>query len=102
VEIALAAMAHCDQYRGVSVNSAFATRLNEALRARSPFGSNYNDIAGAFPLSAANPVTSTGTEWDQWTTHAENIAKVQGFNTQLAAGLLGALKLSPPPHTSNG
>ncbi len=75
VEIALAAMTHDDQYRGVSVNSLFAAHLNQALQSRCPFGSSFNDCAGAFPLSAVNPVTSTGLEWDQWTTHAENIAK---------------------------
>ncbi|MEH6702699.1 hypothetical protein [Parasphingorhabdus sp.] len=91
VEIALAAMAHSEQYRGVSVNSSFAVRLNQALQTRCPFGSNYDDCAGAFPLSAINPVTSTGPEWDQWTTHAENIAKAQGLNSHLVAGLLGAL-----------
>lgn len=91
VEIALAAMSHGDQYRGVSVNSSFAARLNQALQTRCPFGSGYNDCAGAFPLSAVNPVTSTEPEWDQWTTHAENIAKSQGMNPHLAAGLLGAL-----------
>lgn len=91
IEIALAAMTYGDEYRDVSVNSTFATSLNAALRTRSAFGSNYNDCAGAFPLSATNPVTSTGPEWDQWTTHAENIAKAQGLNAQLVAGLLGAL-----------
>lgn len=91
VEIALAAISNGDQYRGVSVNSLFATRLNQALRTRCPFGSDYNDCAGAFPLSSINPITSTGPEWDQWTTHAENIAKAQGLNPHLVAGLLGAL-----------
>lgn len=91
VEIALAAMTHGDQYRAVSVNSPFAVRLNQALQSRCPFGSSYNDRAGAFPLSAVNPVTSTGPEWDQWTTHAENIAKSQGLNAHLVAGLLGAM-----------
>ena len=91
VEIALAAMTHGDQYRAVSVNSSFAVRLNQALQSRCPFGSSYTDRAGAFPLSAVNPVTSTGPEWDQWTTHAENIAKSQGLNAHLIAGLLGAM-----------
>ena len=91
VEIALAATSHPDQYRGVSVNSPFAARLNQALQTRIPFGSGYSDCAGAFPLSATNPVNLTGTEWDQWTTHAENIAKTKGVNTHLAAGLIGAL-----------
>lgn len=91
VEIALAAITHSDQYRDVSANSTFATSLNAALQTRNAFGSSYNDRAGAFPLTAANPVTSTAPEWDQWTTHAENIAKAQGFNAQLIAGLLGAL-----------
>ena len=91
VEIALAAMTHGDQYRAVSVNSSFAVRLNQAIQSRCPFGSSYNDRAGAFPLGAVNPVTSTGPEWDQWTTHAENIAKSQGLNAHLVAGLLGAM-----------
>ncbi len=91
VEIALAAMTYGDQYQAVSVNSSFAGRLNQALQSRCPFGSSYNDRAGAFPLSAVNPVTSTGPEWDQWTTHAENAAKSQGLNAHLVAGLLGAM-----------
>lgn len=91
VEIALAASLHSDQYCGVSVNSSFATSLDHALRAQRAFGSSYNDRTGAFPLSVTNPVTASGTEWDQWTTHAENAAKAHGLNAHLVAGLLGAL-----------
>ena len=91
VEIALAAILHGDQYRGISVNSLFATGLRQSLLTRCPFGAAYNDCAGAFPLGLVNPVTATGTEWDQWTTHAENIARVRGLRSNLVAGLMGAL-----------
>lgn len=91
VEIALASLSYADQYSAVSINSSFARNLVRALETRTPFGSNYNDCAGAFPLTAINPVTAAGTEWDQWTTHAENAAKGHGLSANLVAGLLGAL-----------
>ncbi len=91
VEIALASLSFADQYSAVSINSSFARSLVRALEIRASFGSGFNDRAGAFPLSAINPVTAAGTEWDQWTTHAENAAKAQGLNANLVSGLLGAL-----------
>lgn len=91
VEIALASLSYADQYSAVSINSPFARSLVQALETRASFGSDYNARAGAFPLSATNPVIAAGTEWDQWTTHAENAAKAQGLSANLVAGLLGAL-----------
>ncbi len=91
VEIALASLSYADQYSAVSINSSFARSLFRALKTRVPFGSGYNDCAGAFPLSAINPVIAAGTGWDQWTTHAENAAKGQGLSANLVSGLLGAL-----------
>ena len=91
VETALASILHGDQYRGVSINSPFANSLNDALQSGRPFGGSYSDRVGAFPLTVMNPVTAPGADWDQWTTHAENAAKAQGFNSHFVAGLLGAL-----------
>ncbi len=91
VEIALASLSYTDQYSAVSINSSFARSLVRALETQASFGSDYSDCAGAFPLSAINPVIAGGTEWDQWTTHAENAAKAQGLSPNLVAGLLGAL-----------
>ena len=77
VELELASAQFQEQYREVSTNSTFSTSLRKSLQTGQPFGSAYNDSAGAFPLTADNPITAAGDMWDQWSIHAENIAKRQ-------------------------
>lgn len=91
VELALASLQLGDQYRAVTIDGGFATDLRQALQTGQPFGSAYHDVVGAFPLGAENPITVAGALWDQWTVHAENIAKIKGLNAQLIASLIGAM-----------
>jgi anti-sigma regulatory factor (Ser/Thr protein kinase) len=91
VELTFAAIHYESQYREVSVRSRFAANLRSALRSREPFGGGYNDTYGAYPLGIQNPITATVSAWDQWTVHAENIAKIKGVDPSLIASLLGAM-----------
>lgn len=91
VELAFASLAFEEQYRAVGVNGGFSTNVCKALQTGKSFGGGFNDIAGAFPLGAANPITTADGQWDQWTIHAENIAKAKGLNAQLVASLMGAM-----------
>lgn len=91
VELTFGSIQFADQYQSVSVNGAFSSRLRTALETGQPFGSGLNDCAGAFPLGENNPITTDESAWDQWTLHAENIAKKRGLNAHLIASLLGAM-----------
>ncbi|MDO7837107.1 hypothetical protein Q4610_18850 [Sphingobium sp. HBC34] len=91
VEIAMASVQFEQQYRRVAVNSKFSADLTEAMRTGKPFGNGFKDCAGAFPLGSNNPIIVTAAIWDQWTVHAENIAKAKGLNPQLIAALMGAM-----------
>lgn len=91
IELAFGSIQFADQYHSVSVSGAFSHRLRSALQTGQPFGSGLNDCAGAFPLGEINPITSDGAAWDQWTLHAENIAKTKGLNAHLVASLIGAM-----------
>ena len=91
VELTLASLQFAEQYRSVTVQGGFATHLCRALQSGQPFGSGYQDVAGAFPLGENNPVTSVTAIWDQWTVHAENIAKSKGLNAHVVASLIGAM-----------
>lgn len=91
VELMLASLQNAGQYRAVTINSGFSTDLRQALQTNLPFGGGYHDVVGAFPLGTENPITAAGASWDQWTVHAENIAKTKGLNAQLVASLMGAM-----------
>lgn len=91
VELTLASLQFADQYRLVTIQGGFASDLCGALLSRQPFGSGYRDVVGAFPLGADNPVTNATAMWDQWTVHAENIAKSKGLNAHVIASLMGAM-----------
>lgn len=91
IELAMGSLQHAGEYDSVSVEGGFATSLRAALESGRPFGGAYRDIAGAFPLGAQNPVVVRQSGWDQWTAHADNAARVQGLNSHLVAGLMGAL-----------
>jgi hypothetical protein len=91
VELAMGSLQHAGEYGLVTVEGSFAASLRAALGSGRPFGSAYLDIAGAFPLGAQNPVVAQQPDWDQWTAHADNAARVQGINSHLVAGLMGAL-----------
>lgn len=91
VEMALAKIYHPRQYQSVVINSGFSKDLGAALHSGKSFGGAFKDQAGAFPLGLDNPVLQSESGWDQWTVHAENIAKSQGINPKLVSGLLGAL-----------
>ncbi len=90
-ELIFASLQFADQYRSVTVEGGFAANLCKALKSGQPFGSGYHDVAGAFPLGENNPVTSATDIWDQWTVHAENIAKSKGLNAHVVASLIGAM-----------
>ena len=91
VELTLASLQFAVQYRSVTVQGGFAAHLRRALRSGQPFGSDYHDVVGAFPLGAENPIIVTSALWDQWTLHAESIAKTKRLNGQLVASLIGAM-----------
>ncbi len=91
VELTLASIQFADQYRSVSMNGTFSDNLRGALQTGHSFGSGFSDCVGAFPLTESNPITADGPVWDQWTIHAENIAKANGLNAQLIASLMGAM-----------
>jgi len=91
IELTFGSIQFADQYRSVSVSGAFSDNLRTALQTGQSFGSGFGDCVGAFPLSEHNPVTTAGSAWDQWTIHAENIAKSKGLNAQLIASLMGAM-----------
>ena len=91
VELALASLQHVVQYETVTIDGEFASNLSQALLSRQPFGSSFQDVAGVFPLSADNPITSNSAIWDQWTVHAENIAKAKGLSPHVVASLMGAM-----------
>lgn len=91
VELIHGSIQYADQYRSVSVSGAFSDNLRNALQTGQPFGSGFSDCVGAFPLGENNPITTDGAVWDQWTVHAENIAKTKGLNPNLIASLLGAM-----------
>ncbi len=91
IELAMASMQHARQYGAVAAEGGFSADLRASLQSRSSFGGGYNDVAGAFPLGALNPVTTAESDWDQWASHAENAARRHGLAPALAAGLLGAL-----------
>lgn len=91
VELAMATIQWGEQYRMVTINSGFSDDLSKAIGNRQPFGSGFNDCVGAFPLGADNPIIAAPMLWDQWTLHAENIAKSKGLNSQLIAALMGAM-----------
>lgn len=91
VELTFGSMQFANQYHSVSVSGAFSNNLRIALQTGQPFGSGFNDCAGAFPLGENNPITTDGAAWDQWTLHAENIAKTKGLNAHLIASLIGAM-----------
>ncbi|MGO8455448.1 hypothetical protein ACC779_37095 [Rhizobium ruizarguesonis] len=91
VELALAAFQFQEQYRLVTINSEFSDRLSAALQTGHSFGGGFHDVVGAFPLGAENPIATSDAEWDQWTIHAENMAKASGLNAQLIASLMGAM-----------
>ena len=91
VELTLASLRFADQYRSVDVQGEFASNLRRALQSGQPFGSGYQDVVGAFPLGAENPIVVASALWDQWVLHAENIAKSKGLNDELVASLVGAM-----------
>lgn len=91
IELAFASLEFEEQYRLVKINGGFFSNLRSALQTGKSFGSGFNDVAGAFPLGTANPIVAADAQWDQWTIHAENIAKTKGFNAQLVASLMGAM-----------
>lgn len=91
VELMLGSIQFADQYRSVSVSGAFFDDLRNALQTGQPFGSRFGNCVGAFPLGENNPITTDAALWDQWTIHAENIAKTKGLNPKLIASLLGAM-----------
>ena len=91
VELAFASLEFAEQYRLVEINGGFSSNLCRTLQTGKSFGGGFNEIAGAFPLGAANPITTGDVQWDQWTIHAENIAKTKGYNAQLVASLMGAM-----------
>ncbi|WP_031297579.1 hypothetical protein [Sphingobium lactosutens] len=91
IELAMAATQFSEQYHLVTINSRFSADLTEAMRSRQPFGSRLNDHAGVFPLGRDNPIIAAATRWDQWTLHAENVAKGKGLNPHLIAALMGAM-----------
>jgi len=91
VELAMGALQHAGEYDSVSMEGGFAASLHAALGSGRPFGGAYHDVAGGFPLGAQNPLVAQQSGWDQWTAHADNAARAQGFNSHLVAGLMGAL-----------
>jgi len=91
IELTLASLQFVQQYRSVTVQGGFAANLFRALQSGQPFGGGYHDVAGAFPLGENNPVTNATAIWDQWTVHAENIAKSKGLNPHVVASLIGAM-----------
>lgn len=91
VELTLASLQCESQYQSVTIEGGFAPKLYQALQSGQPFGSSYQDVAGAFPLGVDNPVIGATATWDQWTVHAENIAKYNGLGAHVIASLLGAM-----------
>lgn len=91
VELMLASLQFKDQYKSVRIDSEFSTSLWRALQSGIPFGGDYQDVIGAFPLGIENPITAAKGSWDQWAMHAQNIAKTKGLNEQLVKSLMGAL-----------
>ncbi len=90
VELTLASLEFENQYKSVRIDSVFSTNLLRALQTGLPFGGNYQDVMGVFPLGEENPITAN-TSWNQWALHAQNIAKSKGLNIQLVKSLIGAL-----------
>ena len=91
VELTSASLQLPNQYRSVTIKGGFAPNLWNALQTGQPFGGGYQDVVGAFPLGPKNPVINATAIWDQWTVHAENIAKQKGLNAQVIASLMGAM-----------
>lgn len=91
VELAIASVEFEEQYRLLQIDGGFSSNLRRALQTGKSFGGGFNDVAGSFPLGAANPIAAADAQWDQWTIHAENMARMKGFNAQLVASLMGAM-----------
>lgn len=90
VELAFATRARPVDYASVAVTAPFFDQVLCSLTYGEISGCYARDIAGVFPLAQLD-LDGDDSNWQQWTSHAENAAVAAGLTQSLVAGLMGAL-----------